>query len=154
MNVKALPATCKLRFCLGLPSMFGALACTGLFLAFVPSVLAPSAVAQSAFPFGQEMLLDERPLPGSRRVPMLEIGADGRAQIDLWCHSGLALVEVAGAAIKFTLGQMREETCTPERTQRDDDLVSALAEVTRWRSEEDVVVLTGPKELRYRLSTH
>jgi hypothetical protein len=120
----------------------------------MPSAIAPPAFAQAAFPFGQEMLLDVRPLPGSRRVPMLEITADGRAQVDLWCHSGLGLVEVMGATIKFTLGQMREETCTPERTQRDEDLVIALAEVTRWRIEEDVVVLVGPQELRYRLSTH
>src|SRR5437870_1043993 len=100
------------------------------------------------------MLLDVRPLPGSRRVPMLEIGADGRAQIDLWCRSGPGQVEVTGETIKFTLGPMREESCTPERSQRDDELATALSAVTQWRMEEDVVVLAGPMELRYRLSAH
>jgi hypothetical protein len=46
--------------------------------------------AQAGFPFEHEMLLDVRPLPRSRRVPILEIFADGRAQIDLWCRSGPA----------------------------------------------------------------
>ena len=46
------------------------------------------ASAQSAFPFDRELLLAARPLPGSKRVPILEIGADGHAQIDLWCRSG------------------------------------------------------------------
>jgi hypothetical protein len=89
---------------------------------------APTALAQAAFPFDQEMLLDVRPLPGSRRVP--------------------------GRTIKVTLGPMREETCTPDRAQRDEELTAALAAVTQWSIEEDVVVLAGAMELRYRLSTH
>src|SRR5262245_64130571 len=99
MDVKVWPAARALRFWVALLSLSTALACVGLFLGVAPTPLAP-VLAQSAFPFGQEMLLDVRPLPGSRRVPMLEIGADGRAQIDLWCHSGLGLVEVAGSTIK------------------------------------------------------
>jgi hypothetical protein len=31
------------------------------------------------FPFDQDMLRDAKPLPGSKRVPILKIGADGRA---------------------------------------------------------------------------
>ena len=46
------------------------------------------------FPFDREILLDAKPLPGSKRVPILEIGADGRGQVDLWCHSGAAQVVV------------------------------------------------------------
>jgi heat shock protein HslJ len=149
MDVAVLPRGNASRSMRVSRSMRGWLAFAGLLLA-----LAPPATAQPAFPFEQEMLLDVRPLPGSRRVPMLEIAASGRAQIDLWCHSGLGLVEVAGTTIKFTLGAMREEVCTPERTQRDEDLVAALAEVTQWRVEGDAVVLIGPKELHYRLSTH
>jgi heat shock protein HslJ len=106
------------------------------------------------FPYDREILLDMKPLPGSKRVPILEIGADGRAQIDLWCRSGPAQVEVRGEAITFRLGAMHEAGCTPERSERDDAMMAALSEVTQWRIEEDVVVLIGPSELRFRLSTH
>ena len=119
-------------------------------------LLAATAVtlAQAGFPFEHEMLLDVRPLPGSRRVPILEIAADGRAQIDLWCRSGPGLVEIAGNAVKFTLGPMREATCTPDRAQRDEEMATALSQVTRWRREKDIVVFVGPTELRFHLSTH
>jgi len=111
-------------------------------------------VAAAEFPYDQEMLLDVKPLPGSKRVPILEIGIDGRAQVDLWCRSGLAQVAVSGDAITFTLGPLREERCTPERSERDDAMVAALSQVTQWRIEDDVVLLIGPTELRFRLSTH
>ena len=115
--------------------------------------LAHFALAED-FPFEREMLLDARPIPGSRRVPILEIAPDGRAQIDLWCRSGEGRVAVAGDAISFTLGPMREQGCTPERVQRDEAMAAALAQVTRWRVDGDVVLLVGTETLRFRLSTH
>ena len=123
-------------------------------LATVVLACGTTAVAQAEFPFDQEMLLDARPLPGSRRVPILEIAVDGSAQVDLWCHSGTAQVAVAGATIKFTLSSMREVTCTPERMQRDEVMAAALAQVTRWRIEQDVIFFTGAADLRFRLSSH
>jgi hypothetical protein len=131
-------------------SIFGGLAIATMLAVASP----PVVIAQPAFPFEQEMLLDERPLPGSKRVPILEIAADGRAQIDLWCRSGTGQVEVTDDMIKFTLGPLRDEFCTPERSQRDDDMAAALAQVTQWRREDDLVVFVGPTELRFRLSTH
>jgi hypothetical protein len=113
-----------------------------------------AAFAQGTFPFDLEMLLDARPLPGSRRVPILEIGADGRAQVDLWCRSGAAEVVVSGTSIKFTLGTLRENNCTPERARRDEDLAAALTQVTAWRVADDTVTFIGPTELRFRLSSH
>ena len=114
----------------------------------------PSVLAQAQFPFEQEMMLDVKPLSGSKRVPMLEILPDGRAIIDLWCRSGDGRAEVTGDTIKLTLGPMREESCTPERSERDEDLAPALEQVGQWRIEDDILVLIGPTELRYRLSTH
>ena len=130
--------------------MWGA---TGLLAMSLLTGLDP-ALAQATFPFDLEMLLDARPLPGSRRVPILEIGADGRAQVDLWCRSGVAEVTVKGSAIKFTLGAMRESGCTAERAKRDEDLAAALVQVTGWKFADDIVTFTGPTELRFRLSTH
>jgi hypothetical protein len=132
----------------------GRLALSGFVTAAVLSTSVVAASGQSGFPFDREMLLDVRPLPGSRRVPILEIAADGRAQVDLWCRSGMAQVEVAGPAIKFTLGPLREQSCTPDRIERDEAMAAALSQVSRWRLERDVVVLVGPTELRFHLSTH
>jgi hypothetical protein len=120
---------------------------TMLLAAYVP-------VLANEFPFDQEMLLDAEPLPGSKRVPILEIGTDGRAQVDLWCHSGAAQVVVKDEAIVFTLAPLREEGCTPDRAQRDEEMAAALAQVTQWRSEDDLVIFSGPTELRFYLSTH
>ena len=115
---------------------------------------APTAWADAEFPFESEMLLDARPLPGSKRVPILEILSSGRATIDLWCMSGGGQAEVAGDGIRLVLGRMQEQSCTPERRARDEELAAALSQVTQWRREEDVLILGGPIELRYRLSTH
>src|SRR5438876_6598284 len=65
------------------------------------------AFAQGEFPFDRELLLEARPLPGSKRVPILEIGADGRAQIDLWCRSGAGQVVVSGATINHARSPAR-----------------------------------------------
>jgi heat shock protein HslJ len=116
-------------------------------------MLAATAAA-AEFPFERELLLDAKPLPGGKRVPMLEILREGRAMIDLWCRSGDGRVEVSGETIKITIEAMRAETCTPERMERDEALAAALAAVTQWRMEDDVLVLIGPTELRYALSSH
>ncbi|HEY7298423.1 MAG TPA: META domain-containing protein [Xanthobacteraceae bacterium] len=117
-------------------------------------MLAAGAWAQAEFPFESEMLLDVRPLPGSKRVPILEILGNGRAMIDLWCRSGEGQAEVTGETIRLVLGPLQEQSCTPERRQRDEELAAALSQVTQWRRKEDVITLVGPTELRYRLSTH
>jgi heat shock protein HslJ len=121
-------------------------------LALMGSITA--ALSQTQFPFEREMLLDVKPLPGSKRVPILEVMADGRATVDLWCRSGEGRAEVAGDTVRFALGPMREDGCTPERLQRDEDIAVALEQVTHWRIENSSLVLIGPVELRYRLSTH
>ena len=116
---------------------------------------AAASYAQSEFPFERELLMDEKPMPGSKRVPILEIRADGRAQVDLWCRSGPAQVTVSGGSVTFTLGPLVEQGCTPERIARDDELAAALAQVTGWRMDEDVIVFAGgPTPLQFRLSTH
>jgi heat shock protein HslJ len=111
-------------------------------------------VMAAEFPYDREMLLDVKPLPGSKRVPILEIGADGRAQVDFWCKSGVARVGVTGETITFALGPLREEGCTPDRSERDDAMIAAFSQPMQWRMEDDTLILTGAGELRFRLSTH
>ena len=115
---------------------------------------AGAAHAQGSFPYEQEMLLDVPPMAGGKRVPGLEVMADGRAQVDLWCRSGPALVTVVGDTIVVTLGPMPEAPCTPERAQADEETAAALSQVTQWRMEGDALVLTGPTTLRFRPSQH
>jgi heat shock protein HslJ len=126
----------------------------GIFAATAMALAAHGPALAAEFPYDREMLLDAKPLPGSKRVPILEIGADGRAQVDLWCRSGLAQAAISGEAITFTLGPLREEGCTPERNARDEEMIAALTRVTQWRTEDDVVILSGPMDLRFYLSTH
>jgi len=123
-------------------------------LSVIAMMLGATTVLAAEFPFERELLLEAKPLPGSKRVPMLEITRDGRAIVDLWCRSGEARVRIEDDMIEFTLGAMREEGCTPERTQRDEALASALGKVMSWSMEDDVLVLIGPTELRYALSSH
>jgi hypothetical protein len=111
-------------------------------------------VAAQTFPFDQEMLLEVKRLPDSRRVPMLEVHADGRANVDLWCHNAIADVAVSGNAIKFTFVSAKPENCTPERIELDQQMAKAILEVTSWRRENDIVVLAGPTTFRFRISTH
>ena len=101
------------------------------------------------------MLLETKPLPGSRRVPMLEIHANGRAAVDLWCHSAIADVAVSGNEIKFNFLSAKAESCTPERAELDEVMGKALSEVTHWSRTNDIVTFTGPAATyRFRISTH
>ena len=126
----------------------------GSVLAGAVAIMLTTAAAAAEFPFEHELLLEAKPLPGSKRVPMLEITRDGRAIVDLWCRSGEARVKIDDDRIEFTLGAMREEGCTAERTQRDEAMAAALGTVMKWSMEDDVLVLIGPTELRYVLSSH
>jgi META domain len=128
-------------------------ACGGL-AGVIAMVLGVATALAAEFPFERELLLEAKPLPGSKRVPMLEITRDGRAIVDLWCRSGEARVKIEDDKIEFMLGPMREEGCTPERTQRDEAMAAALAKVMKWSMEDDVLVLSGLTELRYTLSSH
>jgi hypothetical protein len=46
-------------------------------LALTMSIIGPVHAA-SEFPFGSEMTLETRPQPGSKRIPTLEIGDNGK----------------------------------------------------------------------------
>src|SRR5438552_8261811 len=120
---------------------------SSILAAAIFSLIAAAAFARDEFPYDRDLMLDTKALPGSRRVPILEIAADGRAQVDLWCKTGAARVEISDETIKFTLGPLRDAIpCTPERAHRDEELAAALAEVTHWSTEEDIVTLEGPAQ--------
>ena len=64
----------------------------------VAALVAP-AVAQSAFPYDRDLVLDARAMRGGKRVPVLSVEQNGRAQIDLWCKRGDGQAAIAGDAI-------------------------------------------------------
>src|SRR5829696_4194687 len=112
------------------------------------------AAATESFPFNEELLLDAKPMRGSKRVPMLEIRPDGAVLIDLWCNSVQGQLVVAANTITVLTGPKTDRACPPERLRGDEDVLSALEQVTTWRREGDDVVLIGPQSLRFHRATN
>ena len=130
-------------------------------LASIASVLPVAAVphaswaqADNGFPFGMEMTMDVRPMPGSKRIPNLEIGDAGEVVIELWCKGGKGQFSVAGNTVIFVAGAMENRTCPPDRAQADDELMAALADAATWRRQGDAISFNGSKTLRFRLNTN
>jgi heat shock protein HslJ len=114
----------------------------------------PGLTADKAFPYEQELMLDARPMKGSKRVPMMEIKRQGETAIELWCNTVRAQLVVVEDTITILTGAKTEQQCDPERKRADEELVAALEQVTNWRLDGDVLTLRGSKTLRFRTSTH
>ena len=114
---------------------------------------ATPAMAQE-FPFGLEMTLEAARMPGSKRIPSLEIGDDGEVMLELWCKGGKGQFSVAGNTIVFVPGAMENRNCPPDRAQADDDLIAALSDAATWQRRGDFVTLMGAKPLRFRINTN
>lgn len=112
------------------------------------------ALAAAQFPYSEELMLDVRPMKGSKRVPMLDIRADGGVLIDLWCNSVEGQFVVADDTVTLLTGAKTERSCTDERERGDQDILSALEQVTSWRREGDSLILIGPQKLRFRRMTN
>ena len=109
---------------------------------------------QNEFPFDGELILDVRPMPGSKRIPNMDIDAKGLIAVEMWCNRVDGQVVVAGNTITVMTGPPTERSCTPERARGDAEFLEALSAVTNWRREGDVVRLIGPKTLRFRVPTN
>jgi heat shock protein HslJ len=115
--------------------------------------LAANALAQP-FPFGTELVLDASPMRGSKKIPVLDIGQDGAADIDLWCNTVKARLVVAANTITIVTGEMSTRQCPPDRARADEELLAALNDVTSWRMEREALVFTGGRTLRFRVQTN
>ena len=122
-------------------------------LALLAASLLP-APADDSFPFGSTLMLDAAPMRGSKRVPMLEIAESGAAAIDLWCASASAQAVIADHSISIAPGDVQNAQCEPDRQSRDAELLAALAQVTNWRRNGEVVEFLGVTPLRFRLMTN
>jgi heat shock protein HslJ len=114
----------------------------------------PARAAEKGFPYEQELLLDARPMNGSKRIPMMEVMRRGDTRIDLWCNSVQAQFVIVDDTITIIAGAKSTEPCIPERGRADDDLLSALVGITHWQRNGDALTLRGPKSLKFRASTH
>jgi hypothetical protein len=92
------------------------------------------AFAQS-FPFGRELVLDANPMRGSKKLPVLDIGDRGTAEIELWCSSVKAQLVIAANTITIITGAKAPRSCAPDLVRADDDLIDALNQATNWRME-------------------
>jgi hypothetical protein len=110
--------------------------------------------AADGFPFGMEMTLDAARLPGSKRVPDLDIGDHGEVVLELWCKGGKGQFSIAGNTVIFVAGQLEDRACPANRAQLDDELVATLSEASTWKRQGDYVSFIGSKTLRFRINTN
>ena len=117
-------------------------------------VVSPGTAQAQEFPFGLEMTLEAARMPGSKRIPSLEIGDNGEVVLELWCKGGKGQFSVASNTIVFVPGAMENRNCPADRAQADDDLLAALSDAATWRRQGDFVTLAGSKQLRFRINTN
>jgi heat shock protein HslJ len=115
--------------------------------------LTAHALAQ-AFPYGMELVLDAGPMRGSKKIPSIDIGQNGTADIDLWCNAVKARLVVAANTVTIITGEMSTRQCPPDRARADEELLAALNDVTTWRMEREALVFTGSRTLRFRVQTN
>lgn len=136
-------------------------ALAALTIVALASAFAP-VLADDQFPFDQALVYDGAPMRPVKRMPSINVGADGRATVDLWCYTVPALVQTNGSAIHIetpplptVLPQyMSAGQCSDARKQADADLLAALTQVTEWHAQGGKLVLAGPTTLRFRASTN
>jgi hypothetical protein len=133
-----------------------------MFIVALLALCCRAGVAMEPFPFGEELLLDAEPMQPGKRMPILMVEQDGNANVDLWCRTVQARMEISAATIKFEAGPLPEDLpamqsagqCTPERMLADEQLLSALSKITDWRWEEGAIVLSGPTTMKFRPATN
>jgi hypothetical protein len=127
-------------------------------LCFVLAVLAgssqPAFATEISFPFGTALVLDATPLPGTKRLPTIEIEENGEASFYLWCASARGSANVGQDTISLTPTTALPSQCTPDQISRDADLLTELSQMTGWRRQGDEVDFTGTATLRFRLMTN
>ena len=146
----------SIRLIAGRPAIAWCVLAAGLLTTWIPSR------AAEPFPFDRELLLDARPMPPVKRVPVLLVAPNGAATIDLWCQTVQGGVQLSDGAMRIEPGPlpdglpryMSDGQCMPERMQADQEVLTELAQVTGWRAHGDAVVLRGPTTLTFRLSSH
>ena len=116
--------------------------------------LLPAFASETSFPFGSALVLDAPALPGSKRLPTIEIEENGDASFYLWCASARGSANVGQETISLTPTTALPSQCTPDQISRDADLLAQLSQMTGWHRQGDEIDLTGTATLRFRLMTN
>ena len=83
----------------------------GLAASVVLAAAGASVAQQGGFPFDRELILDARPMPGSKRIPNMDIAANGTIALEMWCDRVEGQVVVAGDTITIITGQPSGRPC-------------------------------------------
>jgi hypothetical protein len=118
--------------------------------------------AAGDFPFERNLLLDVAPMRPLKRVPFINVEADGSAKVELWCRTVPARVQIADTAIRIETAPLPEALpqymatgqCSEPRMLADNEVLAALAQVTEWRRRGDGVVLIGATEMVFRAASN
>jgi heat shock protein HslJ len=135
-------------------AMLRRLSACGLVAALLAVGALAAAAAETAFPFGRDLMLDGKTTRGHKRLPSVAIEQDGSAAIELWCGSLRAQATVGNGTITITPGARDNAQCDPERIAGDDDLLDMIVHMTKWRRSGDTVEFFGPATLRFHLMTN
>jgi hypothetical protein len=106
--------------------------------------------AEKSFPFDHELRFDANPQRGSKRLPGLQIAKNGTVEIDLWCASGRGQAVIVDKSLAIVPTALKDNQCSQERLRLDEEFLMHLTQVTAWKWEGDLIVLIGPKPLRFR----
>ena len=123
-------------------------------LALALALTATASLADERFPFERELLLDAKPMKGSKRIPILAIGRQGETSIDLWCNSVEGQVVVVDGIISIMTGAKTDRPCDAARLRGDDEILKALLDTTTWRREGNTIIFSGARTLRFRIPTN
>lgn len=126
-----------------------ALMLTGVLVAATPAV-----ADDGRFPFDSELIMDVGPMRGSKRIPNMDVAANGAIALEMWCNRIDGQFVVAGDTVTVLTGQATQRQCPPERVQGDENLLAALNQVTNWRRRGDTLELIGPRTLRFKVPTN
>jgi hypothetical protein len=118
-------------------------------------LLAAGAAALAAeFPENTTLLLEAKPMKGSKKVPILQIDTKSKAAFDLWCTRVPAEFVVVGDTVTILLGTPARQQCDTERMDADEDLLASLQAVSTWSRQGDLVIFDGERPLRFRIATN
>ena len=128
----------------------------GVIAVCIAGSFAGAAPAQeSGFPFDSELVLDTAPMRGSRKIPNMDVAADGAIAMEMWCNRVEGQFVVAADTVTVLTGQQTQRQCPPERLAGDEQLLAALAQVTGWRRHGDTLeLLGGQRPLKFRVPTN
>jgi heat shock protein HslJ len=119
-----------------------------------PARRANAQSGSQSFPYGRELRLDADRMRGTRKIPILDIGTDGTADIEMWCNSVKAQLIVAANTITIITGATSSRQCGPDLLRADDDLLTALTQASLWRMDDTALVLMGGRTLRFVVQTN